>query len=179
MDMQQTQMGYMADATPLLQTISETIQFARENGIPVIYVAVSFREGYPEFGADHHVFGAIKHSNGIFTKRHEGTQIHAAVAPLPGEIIVYKKRVSAFAGNDLELILRAQNIRSLVLTGFASSGVVLSTLRDAADKDYDLTVLSDACADPDPAIHTFLVNKIFPFSGKVMTSLAFMQKAHS
>ena len=60
---------------------------------------------------------------------------------------VAKKRISAFAGSDLEVLLRANDIRHLVLCGIATSGVVLSTLREAGDKDYTMTVLSDLCAD--------------------------------
>jgi nicotinamidase-related amidase len=45
----------------------------------------------------------------------------------------------------LEVILRSRGIDTLILTGIATSGVVLSTLREAADKDYGLVVLSDAC----------------------------------
>ena len=51
---------------------------------------------------------------------------------------------------------------SLVLTGIATSGVVLSTLRQAADLDYGLTVLVDACADADPEVHRVLTEKVFP-----------------
>jgi nicotinamidase-related amidase len=46
----------------------------------------------------------------------------------------------------------------------------LSTLREAADKDYQVTVLSDACADPEPEVHDFLVKNVFPFSGEVFTT---------
>jgi nicotinamidase-related amidase len=53
--------------------------------------------------------------------------------------VVTKKRVSAFAGSDLDLVPRAGEIDSLVLTGIATSGVVLSTLRQAADLDFGLT----------------------------------------
>jgi len=50
---------------------------------------------------------------------------------------------------------RLNNTALLVLTGFATSGVVLSTLREAADKDFQLTVLSDACVDGKAALPHF------------------------
>ena len=80
------------------------------------------------------------------------TRIHESVAPREGEPVVTKLRVSAFAGSDLEVLLRSMGIDSLVLSGIATSGVVLSTLREAADKDYRLTVLSDACLDADAEV---------------------------
>ena len=82
---------------------------------------------------------------------------------------VTKRRVSAFAGSDLDVILRAGGITHLVLAGIATSGVVLSTLRQAADLDYQLTVLSDGCLDADAEVHRVLTEKIFPRQAGVVT----------
>jgi nicotinamidase-related amidase len=98
-----------------------------------------------------------------------GTQIHPAVAPHPGDIVVTKKRVSGFAGSDLDIVLRSLEASSLVLTGIATSGVVLSTLRQAADLDYELTLLADGCADADAEVHRVLVEKVFPRQAVVLS----------
>jgi nicotinamidase-related amidase len=82
---------------------------------------------------------------------------------------VVKRRTSAFAGSDLVEVLRAGRIDTLVLTGIATSGVVLSTLRQAADLDYGLVVLADACGDADPEVHRVLTTKVFPRQAKVST----------
>ena len=79
-----------------------------------------------------------------------------------------KRRVSAFAGSDLDVVLRAGGIEELVLCGIATSGVVLSTLRQAADLDYRLTVLRDACADADAEVHRVLSEKVFPRQADVV-----------
>lgn len=76
--------------------------------------------------------------------------------------MVTKRRGSAFSGSDLDLVLRARDIDSLVLTGIATSAVVLSTLWHAIDLDFGLTVLADACLDTDPEVHQFLTEKLFP-----------------
>jgi nicotinamidase-related amidase len=81
--------------------------------------------------------------------------------------VVVKKRVSAFTGSDLEVLLRSAGVDHLVLAGIATSGVVLSTVREAADRDYRLTVLADACADNDPEVHRVLVEKVFPRQAEV------------
>jgi nicotinamidase-related amidase len=60
------------------------------------------------------------------------------------------------------VLLRAAGADALVLAGIATSGVVLSTLRQAADLDYRLTVLADACTDADPEVHRVLTEKVFP-----------------
>ena len=80
-----------------------------------------------------------------------------------------KKRVSAFAGSDLAVVLRSQRIDTLVLAGIATSGVVLSTLREAADLDFGLVVLADACADADPEVNRVLTEKVFVRQADVTT----------
>ena len=97
------------------------------------------------------------------------SSIAPGLAPQPGEIIVTKRRISAFTGSDLEVVLRAHKIQHLVLSGISTSGAVLSTLRAAADKDFQLTVLSDGCADPDDVVHTVLLSRVFPRQAEVLT----------
>ncbi|WP_327589840.1 cysteine hydrolase [Nonomuraea sp. NBC_00507] len=106
----------------------------------------------------------------------QATQVHRDVAPEPGDIIVTKRRISAFVGSDLEMVLRAGDIDHLVLTGIATSGVVLSTLRQAADLDFRLTVLSDGCLDSDPEVHRVLVEKVFPQQADVTTVADWMAR---
>jgi nicotinamidase-related amidase len=152
----------------LLERAAEALAAARSAGIPVFFVRVAFREGHPEVSPRNRTFSAIAGAGpGVFGEDDASTQIHAAVAPQPGEAVVLKRRVSAFAGSDLDVLLRAGDIRHLVLCGIATSGVVLSTLRAAADQDYELTVLRDACADADPEVHRVLTEKVFPRQAEV------------
>jgi nicotinamidase-related amidase len=51
----------------------------------------------------------------------------------------------------------------------AMSGVLLSTVRDASDRDYRVIVLADASADPEPDVHAFLTERIFPRQAEVIT----------
>jgi nicotinamidase-related amidase len=97
------------------------------------------------------------------------TAVHAAVAPETGDIVVRKTRVGAFSTTDLDAQLRDRAITTLILAGISTSGVVLSTVRDAADRDYRLVVLADASADPEPGVHAFLTERIFPRQGDVVT----------
>jgi nicotinamidase-related amidase len=97
------------------------------------------------------------------------TQFHARVAPLDGDIAVRKTRI-AFSTTDLDEQLRSRGIDTIVLAGISTSGVTLSTVRDAADRDYRVLVLSDATADPDPDVHAFLTAKIFPRQAEVLAT---------
>jgi nicotinamidase-related amidase len=98
------------------------------------------------------------------------TAVHDCVAPEPGDIVVRKTRVGAFSTTDLHDQLRDRGITTLILAGISTSGVVLSTVRDAADRDYEVLVLADASADPEPGIHDFLTEKIFPRQARVITT---------
>jgi nicotinamidase-related amidase len=122
----------------------------------------------PEVSRNNKGFGARKNQMAN-ADMNAWMRIHEGVRPQPNDIIVTKRRVSAFTGSDLEVVLRAQGIQHMVLTGVATSGVVLSTLREAADKDYIITVLADCCADRDAEVHSVLVNKVFPNQAEVMT----------
>ena len=144
---------------------------ARAAGIPVMFVRVGFRPGYPEVAAANATFSAVTAQAGdAYTQDHPATQIHAALAPQDGEPVIVKRRVSAFSGSDLDVLLRAAGADALVLAGISTSGVVLSTLRQAADLDYRLTVLADACADPDAEVHRVLTEKVFPRQALVTTA---------
>jgi nicotinamidase-related amidase len=104
-----------------------------------------------------------------FHSESPATAVHEHVAPEPGDIIVRKTRVGAFSTTDLDQQLRDRDINTLILAGISTSGVVLSTVRDASDRDYRVFVLADASADRDPEVHDFLTEKIFPRQAHVIT----------
>ncbi|MFD4548006.1 cysteine hydrolase family protein [Streptomyces sp. NPDC058466] len=157
-----------------LPRLSGAVDAARAAGVPVIYVVIGFRTGHPEISARNKTFSAVSRG-GAFADGDRDAEIHPDVAPRPGDLVVTKKRVSAFAGSDLDMVLRAGDIDSLVLTGIATSGVVLSTLRQAADLDFGLTVLSDGCLDGDPEVHQVLTEKVFPRQADVLTVEAWVK----
>jgi nicotinamidase-related amidase len=149
-------------APEVVDAAGRAIEAARANEIPVLFVRVAFRPGYPEIAETNVAFTALSEAGDGMTQDHPATQIHAALEPRPEEPIIIKRRVSAFSGSDLDVLLRGANADTLVLAGISTSGVVLSTLRQAADLDYRLVVLADACVDPDPEVHRVLTEKIFP-----------------
>lgn len=151
----------------LLARLTEASSAARKSGVRVIYVKVGFREGYPEVSSRSPTFARVVESESFIEGR--SSQIHDAIAPERGDVVVTKRRVSAFSGSDLDVLLRAGGIEALVLCGIATSGVVLSTLRQAADLDFALAVLSDGCADADEEVHRVLLEKVFPRQAQVLS----------
>jgi nicotinamidase-related amidase len=150
-------------ASGLTARLAEAAAAARAPGVRVI----GFREGHPEVSRRNATFSRLSELGGFV----EGVSstVDESVAPQPGDVVVTKRRVSAFAGSDLDAVLRAGEIGDLVLTGIATSGVVLSTLRQAADLDFALTVLSDGCLDGDEEVHRVLTEKVFPRQAEVVT----------
>jgi nicotinamidase-related amidase len=163
-----------AKSATLLKNASALIQAARQSKVPVIYVQVAFRPGYPEVSSKNKSFGALK-SSGRMMLGNPGTEIHAAVAPLAGESVVIKHRVGAYHETDLATILRGQEIEHLMMCGISTSGVILSTLRVAADADYKITVVEDACADGDEEVHGVLMKKVFPRQAEVISTQAALE----
>jgi nicotinamidase-related amidase len=142
---------------------------ARQAGLLLCYCATVFRPGYIEISDRNKTFRVHKHS-GQPPVSDPVELSHPAVRPAEGEVVVGKHWVNALYGTALDLILRANALDTLLILGYATSGVVLSTVRAAADLDYRLVIVEDCCADQDPDVHDFLTQRIFPRQAEVVTS---------
>lgn len=139
------------DTISYLSRVSEAIKAPRAADINIIYIKTCFRPGHSEISKRN--FSAAKvTSYGGFVEGDPSGDISPEVAPLERDIVVTKRRVSAFSGNDLDCVLRGLNADSLILEGVATSGAVLSTAHQATDLDYSMTVIGDFCLDPDPEV---------------------------
>jgi nicotinamidase-related amidase len=168
MDVQAGIVAMLPDSQAILSAVGKAIAYARAKKIPVIYVVVGFRPGAPEVSLNNKGFAASK-ERFASVNMDEFMKVHPDVAPAHDEVTIIKRRVCAFTGSDLQVVLSAYGISHLVLTGISTSGVVLSTVREAADKDYGLTVLADCCADGDEEVHRVLTTKVFPRQADVVT----------
>jgi len=161
--------GYPPDVRQaVLDGVSRATAVARQRGNPVIYVRLALRNGAPEVSPRNILFSRVAPLES-FNEHDARTLVHPAVEPDPADVVVLKKRASAFSGSDLGVVLRSLDVTHLVLTGVATSGVVMSTLCAASDLDYELTVLHDACADHDDQVHRVLCEKVFPLHARVIS----------
>jgi nicotinamidase-related amidase len=176
MDLQNGIFSSYCNDPGIVSRLQQVKTAARTVGMPVIYVVVKFREQFPEISHHNKIFAALKSGAFPLNEGNHAADIHGDLAPEPNDIVVTKRRVSAFSGSDLELVLRAQGINHIVLAGIATSGVVLSTLREAADMDYEITVLSDCCFDQDQEVHKVLMEKVFPKQSEVTTAKQWGQR---
>lgn len=152
----------------VVRHMQQAIQHARELGQTIIWVQLAFGANYPELNPQNKFFSMISPESHM-TKLDEQTQPHPELVPQANDYIVNKYRVSAFAGSNLESILKAQSINHLILCGISTSGVVLSTLTEASDKDYQLSVLHDACFDKNASVHDVLVHNVFSRHADVLS----------
>jgi nicotinamidase-related amidase len=170
MDYQPGIVGRMPDPEPLLARVDEAIAAARDAGATVGYVRVAFAdEDVEAVPATNPMFAAAAASPSMHHESPE-TAIDERVDPRSDDIVVRKTRVGAFSTTDLHEQLRRRGIDTVILAGISTSGVVLSTVRDAADRDYRVLVLEDASGDPDPEVHALLTTKVFPRQGHVIAT---------
>jgi nicotinamidase-related amidase len=171
MDYQNGILG-MVDRDQALPIATNLIRTFREHGGHVGYVRVAFTDA--DYAAFTETSGMARSAT---PERREAlhddspsTQIADEIAPQDGDIVVRKVRVGAFSTTNLHEQLQARGINTIVLAGISSSGVVHSTVLDGFDRDYRVIVVEDACFDPDPEVHAFLMTRVFTKRGEVVSA---------
>ncbi len=154
--------AYAKEAVP--RAVS-ALEAARKIGMLIVFSRVEFQPGYTDISPRNQAFAMYKAKNMLPPN---ASHLISAFEPHPNEALVTKDRFSAFSGNALKVILQSQGITHLVMAGVSTSGVILSTFCLAADEDYGLTILSDACADPKASLHEELMTNLFPRSASVL-----------
>lgn len=171
MDYQNGIVAMLGEGGAPVAAAAAAIALARERGATIGYVRVAFEDAdLDAFPATSGMGARVKPAGAAMHADSPNTAIDERLAPREGDIVVRKTRVGAFSTTDLDAQLRERGVDTLILAGISTSGVILSTVRDAYDRDYALVVLADACADREPHIHDFLVSEILPRQAHVITS---------
>lgn len=100
----------------------------------------------------------------------QGAEIAPELTPRPDEIVVRKHRWSAFFQTSLELNLRSRGLDTIVLAGLSTDVGIVSTAFSARDADFGIVFVRDACWAHRGPNHDFLMDRIFPRMGRVMTT---------
>jgi ureidoacrylate peracid hydrolase len=131
-----------------LPNLRRAITFCRQNEIRIVYTTHVHRHGGTDLGL--FAISSPKIASGaILADGSPGAEIHPAIAPLPGEIVIKKHRYSAFYGTDLEIVLRGLGVDTVVIAGVTTENCCHATARDAFFRDYKVVFLSDATGAPD------------------------------
>lgn len=135
---------------------------ARDCGIPIVYLKMAFKpdlsDAGPADGPNHmrHLrmrVGAIVNApdgteSRILIRDTWNTDILPELAPMAGDVVIYKHRFSGFFETELNTVLKSHGIKQLIVTGCTTSICVESTIRDAMFRDYSCVLLSDCTGEP-------------------------------
>lgn len=177
MDLQTGVLNMVKPPESYFQLLKSTTAAARTAGLPIIFVKSCFRLGYPDGNPANKTVASIRAmGEDLFVCGSDFTEFHPDIpAREKTDAVVTKRRISALSGTDLEVVLKSLGVGHIVLAGVLTSGVVLSTVREAADLDYVITVLEDLCLDVDAEVQDVLMKKLFPLQGTVVTAEKFVE----
>ncbi|MFE4958194.1 cysteine hydrolase family protein [Streptomyces sp. NPDC056653] len=162
MDFQNGIVASVAEPDALVERVGGAIADVRATGGTIGYVRVAFTEDdWAAVPATNKTFSGVAAAK-MMHHEDAATQIDERIAPEDGDIVVRKIRFGPGSTTDLHQQLRDRDIDTLILSGISTSGVVLSTLIDAADRDYRVFVLTDGVADHHPDVHRTLLDHVFP-----------------
>lgn len=141
---------YIGDTERVIENVGRRIREYRIQGEPVIYIMDRHLPRDAEFKMfpPHCLAGK------------QGGEVVGELAPLHRDIVIYKRRYSAFFGTDLDLTLRELGIRELELAGVCTQICVLYTAADARMLNYDVTVNRDCVASFDHEAHVFAIKEM-------------------
>ena len=146
-------------------------------GRPVLHVTI---------GAAHaDALDAPLHMRRLFTEFHNfvGSREHEILdelKPLPGEHVLRKTTIGAFASTNIDSLLRALGCEQLYLTGVSTNMCVETTAREAADRGYGVTLVEDACGTTHEDLHQVTMRNFQRLFGRVRScdeALAELQPA--
>ena len=136
----------------VIERTNRGLAWVREQGAQVAHVKVGFQAGYANCPSSSPIFGKAQQF-GALALGSWGTEFHDALEVQAGEMIIVKSRIGVFYNTALETLLRAKQIEHLILAGVSTNHAIESAARDAHDRDYRVTVLSDCCATANLEVH--------------------------
>jgi nicotinamidase-related amidase len=154
----------MVKKTGLIQRVRKVMDAARRTGMLVITVKVDFSAGkfprYPTRGEFCKIIAAENDAGQVLRPSVWGYETVEEVAPLEGEPVVLKRHMSAFAGSNLDEVLRARGITDIALTGVATSYVVTATNWWALNYGYSCIVIEDCCTTHNDEAQAAAINTL-------------------
>ena len=146
---------YLRDSQRSSAPMHLLLERAHELNVPVVYTKYSVGPGNAGLSGPEILRRGLNFAGVQATIK--GTWGHELIADLPfdaeRDLVVEKRRLSSFVGTDLDMYLRANGIKTIVVVGVVTQGCVECTARDAASYDYYVAVAGDCVAPPPQADH--------------------------
>jgi nicotinamidase-related amidase len=131
------------------------LERAHQLNVPVVYTKYSVGPGNAGLSGPEILRRGLNFAGVQATIK--GTWGHEIIAELPfdaeRDLVVEKRRLSSFVGTDLDMYLRANGIKTIVIVGVVTQGCVECTARDAASYDYYVAVAADCVASTTQTDH--------------------------
>ena len=146
---------------PMIPRLARLLAEAREHRLLILYIQMTVLPGRRSESpaqirfnmrlhlASHYLTEPLQYT----VEGTPGQEIIDELKPQQGDLIVRKYRSSGFWGTNLDMLLRSNNIQSVIMTGCTTEGGVESTARDALFNDYYVIVPEDCVASDDPQQH--------------------------
>ena len=139
---------FPATAGPMLDAIRQLVAWARTGGVPVIWARLAFRPGHVDAVRD-----SMSRTKGTLVDGSWGAELFDGLGRLDEDVVITKKRPSAFFDTDLRVVLRGLGIERLVVGGVSTNWAVESTVRDGHSHDLEMVVIRDAVGTPFADLH--------------------------
>jgi ureidoacrylate peracid hydrolase len=152
------------NATQLLAAVTELVTAARAASAPIIWVRLAFRPGHFDAVRD-----SISRTRGTLLDGTRGAELVDGIGRTATDVVVIKRRPSAFYATDLEIVLRGLGIQRLVVGGMATNWAVESTVRDGHTRDFQMVVVREATGSSDPELHESSLRSMAAVYARVMT----------
>ncbi len=140
--------------------LAGVLEAARGAGLMVIHTREGHRPDLTDCpptkllrGAGETTIGSPGPRGRILVRGEEGHDIVHELAPIEGEVVLDKPGKGAFYATDLELLLRNQQIASLIVTGVTTEVCVHTTVREANDRGFECFVPEDCVGSYFPQFH--------------------------
>lgn len=165
-------------AQKLAERLPDFIAAARRAGVLVVFVRNVYSTDRNFYLSDSWLEQAARKQSGGYTRFPvcaEGSwegDYYGDVRPQPGDPVVTKHRYNAFHNTDLDTILRANAIRTVVMTGVATDVCVGSTAREAFMRDYYAIMVDDGTATFSPEDQAAALRNFDRYFGEVSTIAA-------
>ena len=163
--------GLGADITALrapINPIARCLAAARAAGLVVIHT----RQGYRPDLSDLPLWRRLKFDRSgsavgkpgplgrVLIRGEAGFATIEELAVLPGEPVIDKTANGAFTGTDLDVVLRAKNVRAIAFAGNTIDVCVHTSMREANDRGYQCLLLSDCCGAIEPGLHAWALRSV-------------------
>ncbi len=128
----------------IINNVSRILNYFRENKLPLVFVRRVHRKNGSDVDKSRIIL--FKNTGGFLVEESRGSEIIDQLKPLPSEIVITKKRWSAFFHTELDLMLRREKIEDLIICGIQTPNCIRATFTDAISLDYNVVVLEDGTA---------------------------------